>query len=65
MVVLLLQIGCLGNQLLFLSPKTFKELQERQNYINENQNGINWYLSFKEPLKICEKNVNSSDESNY
>ena len=53
-----------GQPVIVPSPKTFKELQERQNYINENQNGINWYLSFKEPPKICEKNVNSSDESN-
>ena len=51
-----------GQPVIVPSPKTFKELQERQNYINENQNGINWYLSFKEPPKICEKNVNSSDE---
>ena len=29
-------------------PKTFEELQERNNYIQENQNGISWYLSFKE-----------------
>lgn len=53
-----------GQPVIVPSPKTFKELQERQNYINENQNGINWYLSFKEPPEICEKNVNSSDESN-
>lgn len=34
-------------------PKTFGELQERQQEINKNQNGINWYLSFKEPPKKC------------
>ncbi len=53
-----------GQPVIVPAPKTFNELLERQNYINENQNGINWYLSFKEPPKICEKNVNSSDESN-
>ena len=53
-----------GQPVIVPTPKTFNELLERQNYINENQNGINWYLSFKEPPKICEKNVNSSDESN-
>lgn len=34
-------------------PRTFGELQERQQEINKNQNGINWYLSFKEPPKKC------------
>ena len=34
-------------------PKTFEELQERNNYIQENQNGISWYLSFKEPTEKC------------
>ena len=45
-------------------PQTFYELEERQKYINENQNGISWYLSFKEPPEICEKNTNTSDENN-
>ena len=53
-----------GQPVIVPAPKTFNELLERQNYINENQNGINWYLSFKEPPEICEKDVNSSDESN-
>ena len=53
-----------GQPVIVSAPKTFEELQKRQNYIKENQNGISWYLSFKEPPKICEKNVNSSDESN-
>ena len=34
-------------------PKTFKELQERNEEIQENKNGISWYLSFKEPPKEC------------
>lgn len=46
-----------GKPVIVPSPKTFCELEERQNYINENRNGINWYLSFKEPSKICEKNT--------
>ena len=36
-------------------PKTFAELEERKKYIEENKNGFSWYLSFKEPNKICEK----------
>lgn len=42
------------------SPKTFCELQERQQEILKNRNGINWYLSFKEPPKNCIDNGNSN-----
>ena len=38
--------------------------QIARKYGNENQNGISWYLSFKEPPEICEKNTNTSDENN-
>ena len=38
------------------APKTFSELEERVSYINKNQNGISWYLSFKQPPEICENN---------
>lgn len=31
------------------SPTTFENLLERNNQINQNRNGINWYLSFKQP----------------
>ena len=48
-----------GQPVIVPAPKTFNELLERQNYINENQNGISWYLSFKEPPAICE---NSYDD---
>ena len=34
-------------------PQTFETLQERNKEINENRNGITWYLSFKEPPKEC------------
>ena len=43
-----------GQPVIVPAPKTFEELQERQNFIRENQNGISWYLSFKEPPAICE-----------
>lgn len=52
-----------GQPVIMSSPKTFSELEERQNYINENRNGINWYLSFKQPPEICEKNI-SKDSNN-
>ena len=36
------------------APQTYCGLQERMQYINENRNGINWYLSFKNPSEECE-----------
>lgn len=45
------------------SPKTFCELQERQQQIEKNKNGINWYLSFKEPSQKCINNgISPCDE---
>lgn len=34
-------------------PKTFEELQERNREIEENGNGINWYLSFRNIPENC------------
>ena len=31
------------------TPKTFAELQERNEEIKQNKNGMSWYLSYKEP----------------
>ena len=36
-------------------PKTYQQLEERNKEIQENRNGISWYLSFKEPDKNCLK----------
>ena len=38
------------------APQTYPELEERQKYIEENNNGMSWYLSFKEPPQNCIKN---------
>lgn len=40
-------------------PKTISELEERNQQIEKNQNGISWYLSFKEPPKEC---IHTSEE---
>lgn len=53
-----------GQPVIVAPPKTFCELEERQNSINENQNGISWYLSFKQPPEICEKNLTESSSDN-
>ena len=34
-------------------PKTYEELMERVSDIENNRNGIGWYLSFKEPTENC------------
>ena len=44
------------NPIIIPSPKTFCELQERNEQINKNRNGMNWYLSFKNPDKCCSLN---------
>lgn len=40
-------------------PKTFCELQNRQQEIIKNRNGINWYLNFKEIPTNCIDNGNT------
>lgn len=40
------------------SPTTFSGLEERDMEIAKNKNGMNWYLSFKEPQKC----INASEE---
>lgn len=34
-------------------PKTYQQLEERARNVKEKQNGISWYLSFKEPEENC------------
>ena len=53
-----------GQPVIVPVPKTFCELEERQNYVNENRNGISWYLSFKQPPEICENNISENCEKN-
>ena len=44
------------------SPQTYNELEKRVEYINRNRNGINWYLSFKQPSEKCIGNNENSGE---
>lgn len=34
-------------------PNTYPLLQERENYIEQNNNGMSWYLAFQEPDEKC------------
>ena len=44
----------LPNQPVIVSPpKTYEKLIERVSEIENNRNGISWYLSFKEPPEKC------------
>ena len=51
-----------GNPLIMPLPPTFPELQERMQYINKNQNGLEWYLSFKQPTEKCDKKIKLENE---
>lgn len=48
-----------GNPVIVPMPKTYCELEERQKYIDENKNGIGWYLSFKTPNDCCKQNLSN------
>lgn len=41
-------------------PETYKELKNRAEDINENKNGISWYLSFKEIPQNCINDENNN-----
>ena len=51
-----------GQPVILPPPTTFAKLQQRNEEIQSNGNGISWYLSFKEPAQKCtdanEKNNN-------
>ena len=45
-------------------PQTFKALQERNEQIEKNRNGISWYLSFKDsPAECINSNKKECDNS--
>ena len=52
-----------GNPLVVPMPQTFNELIERQNYINENDNGLSWYLSFKNEPQKCKNKLENDNTS--
>ena len=53
-----------GQPVIVPSPQTYCELKERLKYIGENNNGINWYLSFKNPDEKCVKNLDDCEQKN-
>ena len=49
-----------GQPIIKPAPKTFRELQDRNKEIEQNRNGMSWYLSFKK----TEENNNKKIEQN-
>ena len=47
------------------TPNTFNELIQRRDSIQQNKNGINWYLSFKQPENCNSLNCTNSIEKIY
>lgn len=41
-------------------PQTFDALLERNQEIEKNRNGFNWYLSFKEPQECCNRELDTN-----
>ena len=46
-----------GQPVIMPPPRTYPLLQERLNYINQNNNGMNWYLAFEDPKTECLRQV--------
>ena len=55
----------LPNQPVIMSaPRTFPLLQERLDYINQNCNGMSWYLAFQDPKQECLNKINCENNDN-
>ena len=50
-----------GDPIIVPAPKTCNELTARVKEIDENKNGMSWYLSFKKPIN-CKTQINSNSE---
>ena len=42
-----------GQPVIQVPPRTYPLLQERLNHIEQNNNGMSWYLAFQEPRQEC------------
>jgi len=54
-----------GQPIIVSAPKTFNELQERVESIEENRNGMSWYLSFKNSNEECNKKILQENKKNF
>lgn len=49
-----------GQPIIKPSPTTFQGLLERQKEVEQNKNGMSWYLSFKKSSEDCNRNISSN-----
>ena len=47
-----------GEPIINPRPNTFDGLLERAKEVEENKNGMSWYLSFKNSSKECDEKIN-------
>ena len=52
-----------GRPVIMPLPRTFPLLQERLEYITQNNNGMSWYLAFEEPKQECLDQVEGEKRS--
>ena len=53
-----------GQPIIRKAPTTFTELLERAKEVQENRNGMSWYLSFKESSEECNKKISQNKTLN-
>ena len=51
----------MGNPIIAPVPQTFLELEERNDFLKNNKNGISWYLSFKDTEKNLKEISNDKE----
>lgn len=49
-----------NNPLILKAPNTFNKLEERVQNIENEKNGISWYLSFQTPKEYIDSNINEN-----
>ena len=53
-----------GQPIIVPKPNTFNELQQRVKEIEQNKNGMSWYLSFKKSEEKCDKKIEENKALN-
>lgn len=51
----------LGNPIIEPTPQTFNELEKRAEMVKNENNGMSWYLSFKNPEDCNQNNIKQSE----
>jgi len=53
-----------GQPIIKTAPSTFKGLKERNEEVERDKNGMNWYLSFKKSEEKCDKKIETNKKLN-